>query len=117
MKTTWLMRISLLVCLSVLIPAGFANAQASCDDGTSGDDEISCSTSPTGNDLDADLGNDTLTIERGAQVYNVQGDGMASDADPGSNPPDVSDPVSNQPGGNDIIRVRGSVMNEVSGDY
>src|SRR5205809_549305 len=107
-----------LVLMAILLPArvGFAQSPI-CNDGTPSNNSLICGASPAGGDLDADLGNDKIIVKPGITVSNVQGDGLASDADPADNPPWVADPIAATPGGKDAINVRGTVTGEVSGDY
>lgn len=97
--------------------APIARAQTVCNDGTPAADTLSCKASPAAGDLDLDLGNDTLTFYGNASAENIQGDGLASSADPLTNPPHVFDPQASVAGGIDKITVYGVVRNEVSGDY
>jgi hypothetical protein len=97
--------------------ASAARAQTVCADGTPADNILSCKSSPAAGDLDLDLGNDTLTFYGTASAANIQGDGVASSADPMSQPPHISDPQASVAGGIDKITVYGIVTNEVSGDY
>jgi hypothetical protein len=107
--------VTLLAGLVLTVPT--ASALADCPDGDTGNNTINCDVSPTpgtdngDNQVDADLGNDSVTVGSDATVAWVDGDGAATD---------VSDPADDRAvgnGGDDTITINGTVTTGVDGDY
>lgn len=94
----------------ILVPTAPIAAAAGCADGTTGNDTLTCSVTPTaGNDddqFDADLGDDVIVLQAGVIVVNMDGDGSATHDLRGAGD-----------GGDDTITNYGTVTASIAGDW
>jgi hypothetical protein len=101
---------------ALLLPLS-VQAQAGQCDGTSGNNTINCTANPTtpNINIDANLGNDIITVAAGVQVGDIYGDGMAVSTliEASGSAPSIGN------GGSDIITNNGVVIgdNNIVGDY
>jgi hypothetical protein len=109
MKKRYLALISIIIATIIFVGGLLATQAAGTCDGTTGDDVIDCTTSPTGADtqVDGDLGNDTITVGQNVTTTFIDADGQSGAADlPGAGN-----------GGDDTIVNNGTVTIAISGDY
>ncbi|MBI1276712.1 MAG: hypothetical protein GC179_01155 [Anaerolineaceae bacterium] len=102
----WL--IGIMVLSLVILSGRLLVANAAGCDGTTGNDTINCTTNPVNPDqIDGDLGDDTITQAAGVTTSYIDSDGQPGTADaPGAGN-----------GGNDVVVNNGTVTVSISGDY
>ncbi len=106
-NSRWL--IGIMILSLVVLSSGVIVAYAQDCDGTTGNDVINCTTNPTNpeNQIDGDLGDDTITQGVGVTTLYIDADGQSG----------VADIAGNGNGGNDYIVNNGIVTISISADF